>query len=379
MGRLERYGHGGDIVTAAEIFAVNGREWIDFSSNIYPYGPPGTVVERLRECLSEPGWTALTRYPDPESRKLKHQIATFHGIDADQVLVGNGAAELIDLLLSVLGPERVGVIEPAFAEYSAAAKKRKMAVTSLITKWEKKFQPSLEEAIQLINQTGLVFVGIPNNPTGHSLSFSFLEEMAAAAVRSGTWLVMDEAFIDFLPDGENRSFIHQIRRFPTTIVVRSMTKFYALPGLRLGYVVAASSVIRQLKRMQTPWSVNSLAQVAGCTVLDQQVNQAFAQQVHNWLREEKAQLKADLERLTWLEVFPGEANYLLLRIQTKKAFLSASQLQEELGKRGLLIRDCSMYQGLDERYFRIAVKTRSQNQTLISALTEVSACLERKE
>lgn len=368
MAKLERYGHGGDIVTAAEIFGTNAQDFIDFSSNIYPYGPPKAAMERLHGLLSEPGWSLLTRYPDPDSRKLKQAIAAFHQIDAGQILVGNGAAECIDLLISVLQPERVGVIEPAFAEYSVCAKKRKIPVISVITSWDNRFCPSVAETIRLIEQTELVFVGTPNNPTGHLLPFSLLEKMAASAAQAGTWLVLDEAFIDFLPDGEMRSFIHQLHRFPTTIVVRSMTKFYALPGLRLGYLVACASVIQSLKRMQIPWSVNGLAQEVGCVVLDRQVHKAFAEEVVGWLSQEKEWLTAQLKEMGTFELFPGEANYILLRFRENTSTYSAPWLQEQLGKKGFLIRDCSMYQGLNERYFRLAVKTRSAHQALVNTL-----------
>lgn len=371
MARLERFGHGGDLMTAAELFGVDVQDFIDFSSNIYPGGPPPTVVERMRELLAEPGLATLTRYPDPDSRKLRRSIASFHDIEPSRVLVGNGAAELIDLIIAVFKPGRVGTIEPAFAEYSGSARKRGIPVFSVITSWENHFCPSLDEVKSVIEESDLLFVGAPNNPTGHLLPLPFLEEMAGFAAQAKKWLVIDEAFIDFVPDGEKRSFVHRVDSFPTTVVIRSMTKFYALPGLRLGYLIASEPVIQKLKQMQVPWSVNALAQEAGCVVLDERIRKDFAREVRVWLSEEKKRLTAELKKLHELELFSGEANYLLLRFREKMGPFTSSRLQKELGKKGFLIRDCSMYPGLNERYFRIAVKTRSANQALVCALHDL--------
>ncbi|SEM69149.1 threonine-phosphate decarboxylase CobD [Lihuaxuella thermophila] len=371
MAQLERFGHGGDLMTATELFGVAVEDLIDFSSNIYPFGPPPAVVEKLKELLAEPGLASLTRYPDPDSRKLKRAIASFHGIEPSRVLTGNGAAELIDLLISVFKPGRAGTIEPAFAEYAGSARKRGIPVVSCITSWENRFVPTLDEVKSLIDESDLLIVGTPNNPTGHLLSVPFLEEMAEYAAKAEKWLVIDEAFIDFVPDGERRSFVHRVDSFPTTVVVRSMTKFYALPGLRLGYLVASEPVIKKLKQMQVPWSVNALAQEAGCVVLDESIRKDFAQEVLLWLSEEKKRLTAELKKIKELEVFPGEANYLLLRFRERAGHYSADWLQHELGKKGFLIRDCSMYPGLDERYFRIAVKTSRANRVLVRAIDEL--------
>ncbi|SFI96478.1 threonine-phosphate decarboxylase CobD [Thermoflavimicrobium dichotomicum] len=369
MTKLERFGHGGDLETAVELYGYDKRQWLDFSANIYPYGPPCAVIKHLQSLLNEPGFHSLTHYPDPDSRKLRQRIGEHHQIDIDWVMVGNGGAELIDLVIHGLAPKRVGVLEPAFSEYSSSARKRNVSVQSIVSDWEKGFIPDPEEVAQLIASSDLVFIGVPNNPTGHLIPVSLLREWARMAAMKKTWLVIDEAFLDFVIKGEEHSLIREIDRYPTTFILRSMTKFYALPGLRLGYMIGHPDVLRRIKEQQVPWSVNALAQEAGAVALLPEVHAPYANEVHQWLQETRLELMELFKDFHELEVFSGEANYFLLRL-TAPGYTSI-WLQEELGKKGILIRDCSMYPGLDERYFRIAIKKREQNQVLVQALQEV--------
>jgi threonine-phosphate decarboxylase len=369
MARLERFGHGGDLDTAVELYGYAKEELLDFSANIYPYGPPQAIVERLQGLLAEPGLRQLTHYPDPDVRKLRRMIANHHRVEWDKVLVGNGGAELIDLVVGVLFPRQVGVLEPAFVEYGDSARKRGIPVQAVIGCWEDGFVPELAEVERLLERCDLVFVGVPNNPTGHLVPREMLKVWAERAAEEKTWLVLDEAFIDFVEGGEERSLIGLLDRYPTTIVIRSLTKFYALPGLRLGYMVAQPEVIQRIKQQQVPWSVNALAQAAGCVALSAEVYEPYVEEVHAWLRETKQELFTQLASIPSLEVFPGLANYLLVR--SCQEGVTSRFLQDELGRRGVLIRDCSMYAGLDERYFRIAVKKREENIVLIEAMKEV--------
>jgi threonine-phosphate decarboxylase len=367
LAKLERFGHGGDLVTAAEMFG-NQAGFIDFSSNIYPFGPPSIVIETIQEALREPGFPAIAVYPDPELRSLKKKLARLHCVREEMLLPGNGAAELIDLLVAALKPNRVGVLEPAFSEYRLSAHKRKIPVKSVVTSWEQGFIPGADEMEQLIREVDLLFLGRPNNPSGHFITEAQLEEWAILGERFGTILAVDEAFIDFVDRGETRSFISRLTRFPHVAVLRSLTKLFALPGLRLGYVVAEESLIRRLKQMQVCWSVGGLADRVGCAVADYTFYHAYVDQVRRWLAVERKYVSEALRRFTSMEVYPGEANYLLIRTDNT---CTSDELQQQLGKRGLLIRDCSMYPGLDERYVRIAMKRREENKALIQALEEI--------
>jgi threonine-phosphate decarboxylase len=370
MASLERFGHGGDLLTASELFSRKQDEWIDFSSNIYPYGPPEIVKEVIQEAIEDREMPVLSRYPDPACRGLKQAIARFHQISADMVLPGNGAAELIDLLIQAFRPSRVGVVDPSFVEYRQCARKRKIPVDHLVTGWEQQFLPSLEEMDRLLRRVDLLFIGYPNNPTGHLYDAGQMLEWLRRAGRYQTILVVDEAFMDFVEPGEDRSLISWVKAHPQLIVVRSMTKFFSLPGLRLGYLVADEAVISRIRTFQVPWSVNGLAQTIGCAVLRDEVYRPHARKVSEWLETERETMIRELNRLDGFQVFPGVANYLLVRMSVNGK--TVSDLQFELARKGVLIRSCSNYEGLEDDCFRIAVKKPEQNLLLRKTLEEWS-------
>lgn len=372
MANVERYGHGGDLLSAGELYGKSPCEWIDFSSNIYPYGPPPVVKRVIREALEEADMPVFSSYPDPACRQLKQAIGHFHGISPQMVLPGNGATELIDLIIQSLEPRRVGVISPAFAEYSECAEKRGIPVDHLITAWEQDFEPEMEELLSLMKRVDLLFIGFPNNPTGHMLSSGQMRELIAMARRFRTTFVVDEAFIDFVENGEIRSLIPFTHMEPNLIVVRSMTKFFSLPGLRLGYILAHESMIARIRALQIPWSVNGLAQKVGCAVLRDDVYHAHDRQVKDWIRKERALMIGEIDRLSGFRVYPGRANYLLVRFTPPNPVHTVTELQSRLAEKGLLIRSCSNYEGLDNTCFRTAIKKNGQNRQLLSALSKLA-------
>jgi threonine-phosphate decarboxylase len=372
MAELERYGHGGDRLTAAERFGGSPDEFLDFSSNIHPLGPPQRVIEALSRALESGKPAVLTQYPDPLSRRLRNKLAERLDVSPEQLLIGNGAAELIDLAVQVFRPGRVGVVRPCFSEYERSARIHRCSLVSIRAREEDRFIPAEQELCSLIGRSDLVFLGHPNNPTGQCIPVPVLERAADEAARSGTVLVVDEAFIDFVPGGEKRSLIRRLSSFPTTLIVRSMTKFYALPGLRLGYAVGSRDWIERLARHKIPWSVNALAQIAGEAALE---DEAYQREAERWGTAERSELADGLQRIGAVDVFPSETNFLLLRLRVGDDHPSRASgwLQEQMGRRGILIRDCSTFPGLDGRYVRVAVRTREENERLLAALREVWA------
>lgn len=369
MDGLERYGHGGDRWTAGERFGTDPDSFLDFSANINPLGPPPGVVETLRQALAAPDLPGISRYPDPACRRLTQALARRAGVNPEGILVGNGGAELIDGIHSALAPQRVGVIHPSFTEYEGAARKRGLEILPLKTQWEQAFLPDRGELLDWVREVDLAWVGHPNNPSGTLLS---LEDLAAAAEEAARWntvLAVDEAFLDFLPPEEEASLLPRLKEFPTTILFRSLTKFYALPGLRLGYAIASQDLIGKLRRWQAPWSVNGLAQLAGEAALQ---DQEFEERTRAWLAEERPFLFEGLQGLPGVKVLPGKVNYFLLRLDPLEEGSEPPSLclQRRLGERGIMIRDGSTYPGLDGRYVRVAVRSREENQRLLVALAE---------
>ncbi|MGG1514359.1 threonine-phosphate decarboxylase CobD [Paenibacillus oryzisoli] len=354
---LERYGHGGDLLTAQETFGLPKERFTDFSSNMNPLGPPPCV----REIVAE-GWKDIHKYPDPAVRALRGKLAHKYGIDPESILVGNGAAELIDLIVRVLKPERTGLARPSFSEYEEAVHKtdgKLLSIPLLAGNGFALAEPELELAI---SSTDLLFLGHPNNPTGRLISRDVLDML----LRSKRRLVLDEAFMDFIEDEGAHSMLRLASQSRELIVIRSMTKFYSIPGIRLGFMVAHPELIREARRLQVQWSVNDLAQRIGCAVLE---DEPFEAASRRWLSEEKPWLSAQLGSLG-LEVIPSDVNFLLFSFP-KATGMTAAKAQQLLGQMGILIRDASRFEGLDERFCRAAVRLRADNENLVVALSTI--------
>ncbi|SDX04754.1 L-threonine O-3-phosphate decarboxylase [Marininema mesophilum] len=367
---VERYGHGGDSWTAGELFQREVGDFIDFSANINPLGPPAEVLQVLRELVTEMGVPGIARYPDPASRALRKALAQKYDVAEESLLIGNGAAELIDGVTRYVQPRKVGVTAPAFIEYEASARKEKAEVVYLAAGEKEDFLPKRELLLEWINSVDLAWLGHPNNPTGLFLPLSLLEAAAEEAAEAGTVLVVDEAFLDFIPDGEEKSLLPRLKEYPTTVLLRSMTKFYALPGLRLGWGVAQPELVKEIAALQVPWSVNGLAQRAGEVAL---ANPAFEKDTWAWLQEERVFLKDGLVHLPFIEWVLGEVNYLLIKLKNLPATETSPSrwLQRKMGQRGILLRDASGYPGLGDSYVRVAVRSREENECLLTQLQGV--------
>ncbi|TYP77555.1 threonine-phosphate decarboxylase CobD [Paenibacillus methanolicus] len=362
---LEKFGHGGDLLTAQELYGIPAERFVDFSANMNPFGPPAVVGELLRAYAE-----AIGRYPDPAVRGLRRKLAGYHGVSEDELLVGNGAAELIDLAVRVLKPAEVVLVQPCFAEYGDAARKNGIPIRTIRLAPDPRFMlgsEDVERTVRELREAGrtageaIWFLGHPNNPTGQLIE----PETIRLLLEQGERVVLDEAFMDFVGGSARYSFLGEAARTEggQLIVIRSMTKFYAIPGIRLGYMVADAATIASLREQQVPWSVNSLAQLIGEAVLDED---EYARRTLAWLREERAWLTGQLETLG-LIVSEGHVNYVLFRIPPRFG-LTAGELQRKLGERGVLIRDASHFEGLDETYCRVAVRFRNEHVLMLVAL-----------
>lgn len=355
---LEKYGHGGDLRTAAEAYGLEEEQFLDFSSNMNPLGPPPSVRSVLNAYAER-----IHAYPDPAVRELKRKLARLHAVEEDCILVGNGAAELIDLAVRAVRPAVAALARPSFTEYEDAVRKAGCEVYGLPLEAGNGFELGEGLIRHALERSGadLYIVGSPNNPTGKLADPEHIRLMLSR----GAFVVLDEAFLDFVPGGEKLSMIAEAATSERLVVLRSMTKFYAIPGIRLGYAIGSAEAIGRMKELQVPWSVNSLAQSIGEAVLD---DAEYAERTIRWLAEERPWL-ADRLRELGMEPVDGAANYLLVRLPDGLPF-DATRLQREMGRRGVLIRDASRFPGLDGRYIRLAVKLRDQNAAMLSALQE---------
>lgn len=361
---LERYGHGGDLWTAAEVFGMPKERLLDFSSNMNPLGPPEAVG-----FIFSSRWQEVVNYPDPAVRELTRKLAAKHKVDEDCILVGNGAAELIDLAVRVLRPGLTGLARPSFGEYEEAVEKIGGRVYDIPLSEASGYKLQLSDVKEAASRCDLLFLGHPNNPTGRLLP----EEIVSWLAEGDIPAIIDEAFLDFSPCEEELTLTRAAAKSRNLMVIRSMTKFYSIPGIRLGYIVANPERIRLMKRLQVPWSVNALAQWVGSRVLEEH---EYAARTLEWLKEERKVLTGKLRNLG-LQVYDSDANFILFSL--RPLGLTVQALQAEMGRRGILVRDASLFAGLDETCCRVAVKLREQNEMLLAGLAEALSVLRGAE
>lgn len=356
---IERYGHGGDLRSAAEIYGIHEKDLLDYSSNMNPLGPPQCVEQVLLNYIND-----ITAYPDPAVRELRQAIASKHNIHMDQVIAGNGAAELIDLIIRYFKPTTAAIMTPSFIEYEQALVKAGCTIRYIEAEPEHQFAISEAHVTKVVNdaEISLYLLGHPNNPTGQLLS----NEVISSLLATGAIVVLDEAFIDFHQDEQSLSWIHAIDQYSNLFVIRSMTKFYSIPGIRLGYAVGQHERIHAMKELQYPWSVNSLAQQIGVAVLK---DEGFTAKTKMWLHKEINWMHQEITAIGLIP-YKTVTNYMLIRIP-KSCRITSEQLQLAMGRKGILIRNANTFRGLDSSYIRLAIKTRAQNSICIEALREV--------
>lgn len=343
--------HGGNIWEAA-------LGSLDFSADLNPSGPPPGLEMVLKER-----WADVAVYPEPGYRLLREALARKEGMHPSCILPGNGTAELIHLISRWKKAARATVCVPTFTEYERAVAADGGEVLPVILRPEEEFLPG---APPRADKTDLLFLCNPNNPTGRLWPKERLLEWLYAYGRSGATVVLDEAYMDFVRDGLRESAVQWLDQFPSLIILRSLTKSFAVPGLRLGYLVASPLIIEQLKKIQPPWTVSAPAVAAGIWLADQQkVFEAY----RNESLAARDALAEQLRLIPGIRSVPSEANFFLL--QLADPVWTGSRLAARLAERGILVRVCDDFTGLEPgRYVRVAVRKPEENRQLVSALKE---------
>jgi threonine-phosphate decarboxylase len=355
--RLDRT-HGGDVERWAQSAGIEACEILDFSASINPLGPPAPARKAFIESYG-----AIARYPDPYGDKLKEALARRHGMNPAEVLIGNGSTQLIYLLCAALRPRKALVVGPAFSEYANALALAGAHIRTLPLCAGDGFGLSPERLTAAWEKDcDVVFLAMPNSVTGRLIPRAEIEKIARAALTRKSYVVVDEAFIDFV---EAESVKTLVRQNPYLIVLRSLTKYYALPGLRIGYLFGETDTVAQLAAFQEPWSVNGPAFNVALACLK---DATFATKTARWLEREREFLAKRLTAIQGVHPFPSQANFLLIKIDSHG--VDALQLRSFLLGKKILIRDCASFAGLDGSYFRVSVKRRKDNLRLLAALWE---------
>ncbi|OGW55425.1 MAG: threonine-phosphate decarboxylase [Nitrospirae bacterium RBG_13_43_8] len=346
--------NGGNIYRLAEELKIQERKVIDFSSSVNQLGVSKKVKAEIRKHLKY-----LHNYPDPEAKRLRKRLAQYHGIDLETILCGNGSTELIYLIVRTLKPQKVLIPAPTFSEYEKACSiSCKSQVTSYELKKEDDFNINTEEFVEAMKGCDMAFLCNPNNPTGRLLKKDDVRNIAEKAKELECYLIVDEAYIDFCPDD---SVISDTKDNPFLIILRTMSPFYALPGLRIGYSVFPRHLTGILKEHKEPWTVNNLSQRAAVVALKDKV---YRNETFRLINEEKGFLERSFKKIG-IEFFDSDANFYLLKMN------NASEICRQLKIKGILVRDCSNFRGLDSTYLRVAVKSHRENTILIKELTSI--------
>ena len=347
-GRKEENLHGGDI--------YRNQVTLDFSVNTNPSGVPQGVLSALTMAVAK-----SNTYPDPLAEKLTKAVAEWGGYEEDMLVFGNGASELFPAILRAIKPSEVLIPVPSFFGYERAAEQTEVPVTCVPMREEDGYTLQEEFLSHLTGEGGLVFLANPNNPVGNRVDADLLEQIAAVCLKKQTTLVIDECFLELSGAKENDSFVGKLEQYPNVIVIRAFTKLFAIPGVRLGYLICEKQLADRIRKQLPEWNLSVFAQEAGiaCTKERQYVARSVAE-----IAKERAYLKMELERLHF-HVFPSEANFLLFHSDRK------IDLYKKLLERGILIRDCKNFRGLKPGCYRIAVKTAEENRQFVAALVEL--------
>lgn len=352
----DRYAHGGGVDAAAAQTGLPVDRILDFSASINPLGPPDSVLEAARASLSR-----IDRYPEIDAASFECALSDYHGLAPEQVLAGNGSTDLIYLLPRALQPRRALLVAPCFSEYERALRQAGVPFEFHILQADCRFALRPDElAGDLDADTDLVWLANPGNPNGSVLPARQVQELLDALPGRPT-VVVDEAFIDFALE---HSCLSLLKEYSNLLILRSMTKFYAIPGLRLGYLLGAPEKVARLARLRLPWSLSAPALAAGRACLDASAYRQRSLQKVPRLRND---LRDGLEQLG-LHVFEAAANYLLARLP---GGASAASLAAQLHRQGILIRDCGNFEGLDGSFVRVAVRGDAENGRLLQALGEL--------
>lgn len=337
--------HGGDI--------YRNTVCMDFSVNVNPLGMPQGMEEALCAAVKN-----CDSYPDMSAEKLYNTISDMLWVPKEYLLFGNGASELFMAIVHGLKPRRTVIPVPSFYGYEYAAKAGGGQVVYYPFQEANQFLPDNGLSDALTEDTDLLFLANPNNPTGKLMEADYLENLLDTCKAKGITAVLDECFVEFC--GGRYSMLSKIDQYENLLLVRAFTKIYAIPGVRLGYLVCSNQLLVEKVRRQLPeWNLSVFAQAAGCACGNQAT---FLDRTVDYVKKERAFLAEGLEKLE-MRVYPGEANFIL--------FYSEKTLYESLLERGILIRDCENFKGLSKGYYRVAVKSRIENEALLKTIGEL--------
>ena len=345
---MKKFEHGGNVYTADGL----KENWLDFSANINPLGMSEAVKSAIVDNID-----GLIHYPDPNALELKFAISSKYKINLENIITLNGAAEFFYLFFNIIRPQRVLIAIPSFSEYERAALSANCEVQYFKTHAENNFEVNFDELTETIikNKIDCVVLANPNNPTGTVIKLRDVEKLFDIT----DFIMVDESFIDFADIESTRNLVNDNKKL---IVVQSMTKFFAIPGLRLGFAVADEELIKIFELGKDVWNVNYLAQKVGVTALKDEI---YYNKTRQWIDEEKKFVVDRLNGINNIKIFKPAVNFVLIKFETEEI---AFDLLNYLRRKNILIRSCANFAGLDGSYLRMAIRKREENNKIIDLI-----------
>ena len=350
--------HGGNIEELSRNYNLDKDKLIDFSANINPLG----INEKIREVIIQ-SLVEIEKYPDITYFDLKSSISEFEGVESEDLTLGNGAAEVIFNLVRAIKPKKVLLPAPTFGEYEEAALSVSSEINYYYLKEEKNWIIDEEINNYINNDIDMVFICNPNNPTGALTSKETIINIIKKAKLTNTIVVIDESFLDFMSEAENYSAITLLEEYNNIFIIKSMTKLFAIPGIRIGYGICKNrDILSKIESVSVPWNINVLAEKVGIFSLNEK---EYVNRTISYIEEEKDYLFKELSGFNDIKVFKPSVNFIMFKLEKEM------DLKLELMKENIIIRSCDNYEGLNNKYYRVAVRKREENKKLIKALKKL--------
>lgn len=346
--------HGGNIYQKARELGISESDILDFSANVSPLGIPEGVKKAMVNAIE-----GLINYPDPDCVQLREAIGAYDGVNPSHIICGNGGADLLFRMALGLKPHHVLLPVPAFVEYEEALRSVDAKITYYYMEEDFQLTDCFLDAMD-VNQDLLVLCN-PNNPTGLLVERELLLRILQKAKEYGIHVLLDECFLEIYPGEKDYTLKGYIEEFPNLMILKSFTKLYAIPGVRLGYLICSDEeLLLAMKKCGQAWSVSHLAQAAGLAALKEET---YREDTIRLIGRENQFMKEELKKLP-LRLYEGVVNYFFFRVPGDR------ELDKRLEKHGIMIRNCSNYVNLSEDYFRVAVKSHEENVRLLEVLKE---------
>lgn len=349
--------HGGNIY---RLKREGKGELLDYSSNINPLGVP----ESFKRAIIE-NFDILEKYPDPDYVELRENIGRYNKVDVKNIIAGNGATEILFLYMKAMKPKKTLIISPSFAEYKRALDSVESEIIHYPLLEENNYNLDIESFLKEVPKCDLVVICNPNNPTGSFISLENIKKINDALSEKGIKLFIDEAFIEFIRGWEDMTSV--LLEDKNIFVMRALTKFFAVPGVRLGYgITYDEEIMKKMEKYKEPWSVNSFADIAGKIML---WDKEYIEATENWIEEEKKWFYEESCKIENIKTFKTNVNFILVKLLKK----NSSVVRDEMIEKGVVVRDASNFMFLNEQYIRLAIKNRENNIKVLQALKKVMA------